>query len=64
MNKQQAGGRKDGYARTPGLTGILFIHVVMSMAHRLTCKKLRVLSRLRRSQPAPNIRNPAPLRTH
>ena len=40
------------------------ILVVMSMAHRLTCKKLRVLSRLRRSQPAPNIRNPAPLRTH
>ena len=35
----------------------------MSIAHRLTCKKLRVLSRLRRSQPAPNIRNPAPLRT-
>ena len=42
----------------------LFILVVMNMAHRLTCKKLRVLSRLRRSQPAPNIRNPAPLRTH
>ena len=36
MNKQRAGGRKDGYARTPGLTGILVIHVVMSMAHRLT----------------------------
>ena len=46
------------------LARCLFILVVMSMAHRLTCKKLRVLSRLRRSQPAPNIRNPAPLRTH
>ena len=27
MNKQRAGGRKDGYARTPGLTGIFFIHI-------------------------------------
>ena len=42
---------------------VFIILAVMSIAHRLTCKKLRVLSRLRRSQPAPNIRNPAPLRT-
>ena len=42
---------------------VFIILAVTSIAHRLICKKLRVLSRLRRSQPAPNIRNPAPLRT-